>query len=165
MITKPWVKNFSEIAMPLNCLMRHNANWIWGIVQQAAFDTLKMECSAEIERHGLIPDVPVMLYTDASKFAIGCVVTQYQFNEEVPILYDSSTLTKSKRNYGTYKRELLGIFTFAKKYDYLFLGKEKSIIFTDHKPLVYFMETSLLEGIYTRWNHLLSQLNIEIQWI
>ncbi|RKF55040.1 hypothetical protein OnM2_092022 [Erysiphe neolycopersici] len=27
------------------------------------------------------------------------------------------------------------------------------------------MESSLLEGIYTRWNHILSQLNVEIQWI
>ncbi len=165
MITKPWIKNFSEIAMPLNYLMRHNATWVWGIVQQAAFDTLKLQCAAEIERHGMITDLPVMLYTDASKFAIGCVITQFQLDNEVPILYDSSTLSKSERNYGTYKRELLGIVTFARKYDYLFLGKEKSIIFTDHKPLAYFMESSRLEGIYTRWNHLLCQLNVEIQWI
>lgn len=29
MITKRWIKNFSEIAMPLNQLMRHNATWVW----------------------------------------------------------------------------------------------------------------------------------------
>ncbi|KAI0990707.1 hypothetical protein K3495_g17480 [Podosphaera aphanis] len=115
--------------------MRHNANWVWGVVQQAAFDTLKLECAAEIERHGMITDEPVRLYTDASKFAIGCVVTQFQHSHEVPILYDSSTLSNSERNYGTYKKELLGIVTFAKKYDYMFLGRERSIIFTDHKPL------------------------------
>ncbi|KAI1001567.1 hypothetical protein K3495_g6634 [Podosphaera aphanis] len=106
MITKPWIKNLSEIVMLLDYLMRQKANWVWGIVPQAAFDTLKIKCAAEIERHGMISDLPVMLYTNASKFAIGCVITQTQLGNEVPILYDTSTLSKSERNYGTYKREL-----------------------------------------------------------
>lgn len=90
-------KDFSEIAMPLNQLMRHNAILVWGVTQQAAFDTLKFECAAEIERHGLIPNLPIMLYTDASKFAIGCVITQFQYGDEVPILYDSCTFSKSEQ--------------------------------------------------------------------
>ncbi|KAI0991863.1 hypothetical protein K3495_g16324, partial [Podosphaera aphanis] len=143
MITKPWVKNFSEICNPLNHLMRHNTTWAWGVVQQAAFDTLKMECATELVRHGIIANVPIALYTDASKYAIGCVITQFQEGAEVPILYDSNILTKAEKNYGTYKRELLGIVTFAKKYDYLLMGNEKNVIYTDHKPLSYFMDSSL----------------------
>ncbi|KAI1008127.1 hypothetical protein K3495_g117 [Podosphaera aphanis] len=45
------------------------------------------------------------------------------------------------------------------------MGNEKNVIYTDHKPLSYFMDSSLLEGIYARWNNLLCQLNVEIKWI
>ncbi|KAI1004036.1 hypothetical protein K3495_g4175 [Podosphaera aphanis] len=124
-IMKSWIKNFAEMAAPLNYLTG-NVPFIWGPVQQASFCLLKDKCSSEVEKHGPLPNVPCQIYADASNWCMGCVVTQLQEQGtikrklEVPILYDSINLISSQRNYGTYKRELLAIVTFARKYDYLF---------------------------------------------
>ncbi|KAI0993183.1 hypothetical protein K3495_g15001, partial [Podosphaera aphanis] len=169
-ITKSWIKNFAEMAAPLNYLTG-NVPFIWGPVQQASFSLLRDKCSSEVEKHGPLPNVPCQMYSDASNWCMGCVITQFQEqgtikrNLEVPILYDSINLISSQRNYGTYKRELLAIVTFARKYDYLFRAHETSIIFTDHKPLAFFLDSARLDGIYARWNHLLCELNVEIVWI
>ncbi|KAI0991496.1 hypothetical protein K3495_g16691, partial [Podosphaera aphanis] len=78
-----------------------------------------------------------------------------------PVLYDSSMLTKTQRSYGTYKRELLGIFTFAKKYSYMF-STHRGKLMTDHKPLTTFLGSLYVEGIYARWAAELILLNFDI---
>ena len=60
--------------------------------------------------HGINPTLPVQMFTDASKFAVGCHISQLQYKSEeptgrmfpVPILFDSMTLSPGQRNYGTY---------------------------------------------------------------
>ena len=42
---------------------------------------------------------------------------------------------------------------------------ERSVILTDHKPLTYFLESSVLDGIYARWASELRCLGIDIEWI
>jgi hypothetical protein len=92
------------------------------------------------------------MYTDASSYAIGCYITQMQYPQgkstgrkiEVPIRYDFILLKGPERNYRTYKRELLGMITFARKYQWLLISKEESIIFTDYKPLTLFKDSHLV---------------------
>ncbi|POS82252.1 hypothetical protein EPUL_005966, partial [Erysiphe pulchra] len=145
-ITKPWIKSFSEISRPLTRLL----------------------CSSSTERYGYDPEKTASMYTDASKYGTGCVIIQYHDVKGVlterPTLYDSTLLNKTQRNYGTYKRELLAIVTYAKKYSYMFAGKQGKVM-TDHKPLTRFLESPYLEGIYARWNADLSVLNLDIEYI
>ena len=108
---------------------------------------------------------PVRMFTDASKFAAGCCITQIQGGTEVPILFDSFTFTKPQRNYGVYKRELLAIVEFCRKFEYMLRGGQQSTILTDHLPLTYFLQASLMEGIYARWAAELRNLNINIEYI
>ncbi|KAI0992069.1 hypothetical protein K3495_g16117, partial [Podosphaera aphanis] len=166
-ITKPWVKNFSEIARPLSRLAG-NVEWTWGPSEQVAFQLLRENCSSCTERYGFDPTKRAYMYTDASKYGTGCVILQYHsINGQSiakPVLYDSTTLTKTQRNYGTYKRELLAIVTYAKKYSYMFAGKRGKVM-TDHKPLTRFLESPYVEGIYARWNADLLVLNLDIEYI
>ncbi|KAI0991431.1 hypothetical protein K3495_g16756, partial [Podosphaera aphanis] len=108
------------------------------------------------------------MYTDASKYGTGCVILQYHDVKGVstakPTLYDSTTFNKTQRNYGTYKRELLAIVTYAKKYSYMFAGKRGKVM-TDHKPLTKFLDSPYVEGIYARWQADLSVLNLDIEYI
>ncbi|CAG8959237.1 hypothetical protein HYFRA_00012595 [Hymenoscyphus fraxineus] len=69
------------------------------------------------------------MYSDASKFAGGAVITQKRRvgppgdpgeEIEVPILFDAFTFTKTQTAYGTYKRELCAIVEFCRKFDYMF---------------------------------------------
>lgn len=123
---------------------------------------------------------PVHLYTDASGFAAGCVVTQFlppdradvpdkkSSNElvEVPVIYDSFAFTPSRAKYPTYKRELYAISEFAKEYDYLCKHPyHPAIIHTDHRPLTHFFKTDTHEGIYGHWADQLRQLNVKIEYI
>ncbi|KAI0993056.1 hypothetical protein K3495_g15128, partial [Podosphaera aphanis] len=92
-ITKPWIKNFSEIARPLTRLVG-NVEWVWGPSEQVAFQLLREVCSSSTERYGFDPLKPVYMYTDASKYGTGCVILQYHDVKGVstakPTLYDST---------------------------------------------------------------------------
>lgn len=166
-ITKSWVKNFSETARPLSRLCG-KVPWQWTSTEQLSFELLREMCASSTEKWGFDPSKPVVIYTDASKFAIGCVVIQmHEINGSPvpkPVLYDSSMLNKTQRSYGTYKRELLGIYTFAKKYSYMF-SAHRGRLMTDHKPLTTFLGSLYVEGIYARWAAELILLNFDIVYI
>jgi hypothetical protein len=176
-ITRQWVKNFSEITRPLSNLLLKDQPFEWGSQQQASFDLLKAHCSEVVETYRVDFSCPVRLYSDASKYTRGYCITQLRPNPlpldgqqsekpiEVPILFDSFVFSSTQCNYRTYKRELCAIVEFCHKYRHYFFSKESSIIFTDHKPLTYFLDSSQLKGIYTHWASELSSLHVSIQWI
>jgi hypothetical protein len=103
---------------------------------------------------------PVYLYLDVSNYTSGYYITQLrpdllpldsQSSEKlikVPILFDLFVFSSTQYNYRTYKKELYIIIKFYCKYYYYFFSKEVSIIFTDYKPLTYFLDSLQLEGIY-----------------
>ena len=173
--TRRWVKNFAEIARPLSRLTG-KVDWRWGIPEQLAFEILKIKCATRTSMHGVDLTKPIHFYTDASGFAGGVAITQYQDPRaveacsttlvEVPIIYDSFTFTPTRRRYPTYKRELYVIVEFVKKYDYLCKHPyHTTIVHTDHKPLTYFLKSDSHEGIYGNWADQLRRLNIEIRYI
>ncbi|KAI0995489.1 hypothetical protein K3495_g12690, partial [Podosphaera aphanis] len=166
-ITRRWVKNFAEIARPLSRLTG-KTEWVWGPAEQVSFELLREKCSTTIEMFGYEFDQPVNLYSDASKFAGGCCITQRRGEKgiEVPILYDSFTFSPTQRNYGTYKRELCAIVEFCRKFEYMLRSLSfTSIIWTDHQPIARFLDSIHHEGIYARWCSELRSLNIEIKYI
>ncbi|KAI1000816.1 hypothetical protein K3495_g7381 [Podosphaera aphanis] len=171
-VTRNWVKNFGEIARPFQRLTG-NVLFQWGLTEQISFQTLRKLCSEATEMHGIDPILPVQVYTDASKLAVGCRISQRQYKNDdqtgrmfpVPILFDSMALNFSQQNYGTYKRELFAIVEFTRKYNYMLHTKDPSTIYTDHRPLTYFLDTTHMEGIYARWASELRMLNIKIEYI
>ncbi|KAI0996806.1 hypothetical protein K3495_g11380 [Podosphaera aphanis] len=135
-ITRRWIKNFGEIQRPLSRLTG-KVEWRWGPTEQLSFEILRNKCSAVVDMFGWDYLEPIRLFTDASLYAGGYVITQIREETEVPILHDSITFTKAEKNYGTYKRELFAMVAFAKKYDYMLKGSRISTIFTDHHPLTF----------------------------
>ena len=149
-ITRRWVRNFAEIARPLQRLCG-KVEFKWGPSEQLSFELLKQMCAANALMHGIEWDREVHLYSDASGFAGGLAVTQEHEQGEVPILYDSYAFSKTERSYGTYKRELCVIMHFCKKYSYMLQDPcRPAVIHTDHKPLVHFLESEYNDGIYAR---------------
>lgn len=72
--------------------------------------------------------------TDASNFAIGAVLQQWQNNAWQPLAFFSKKLSETESRYSTFDRELLGIYLSIKHFRYFLEGREFTI-FTDHKPL------------------------------
>ncbi|GFU51789.1 transposon Tf2-9 polyprotein [Trichonephila clavipes] len=82
------------------------------------------------------PDLQLALFTDASNFAIGSVLQQFEAGNFKPISFFSKKLTDAQKNYSTYDRELLEIYLSVKKFKHLLEG-QNFVIYTDHKPITY----------------------------
>lgn len=76
---------------------------------------------------------------EASNFAAGCYITQTQEGETRPLVYNSFTLLPAEQNYDTYRRELAAIVKFTKKYSHMLNAEYQSVVYTDYKPLVGFL--------------------------
>lgn len=98
------------------------------------------KCKADLAEAALLSfprsGLPLSLCTDASDFAVGSVLQQYENESWKPIAFYSKKLNATQRAYSTYDRELLGIYLSVKHFKHLLEGNEFSI-FTDHKPLTF----------------------------
>ena len=68
----------------------------------------------------------------------------------MPLIYNFYIISKIKRNYNIYKRELLVIVIFSIKFSYILNIKEISIIYINYKPFIGFLNVDYYENIYTR---------------
>ena len=84
-ITRRWVKNFAEVARPLSRLTGKVA-WKWTQAEQLSFEILRIKCATRTSMHGIDLNQTVHLYTDASGFAAGCAITQFQPASQVDVM-------------------------------------------------------------------------------
>lgn len=170
-MTRRWVPNFAEIARPLSRLTG-KVDWQWGNTESLSFEILRIKYATTAAMHSINLSLTSHFYVDASGFGAGLAITQVNQVEgspkeiEVPIIYDSFTLSRTQRKYPTYKRELYALSKFAIKYDYLCKNPNlPTVINTDHKPLTFFCESGCHEGIYGYWADQLQRLHIKIVYI
>eukprot|EP00833_Pecoramyces_ruminatium_P015969 jgi/Orpsp1_1/1190001/evm.model.d7180000076044.1 len=79
--------------------------------------------------------------TDASDFAIGCVLSQVCDKDNLLYLvaFHSRSLNKAKFNYTIYDKELLAIITSFDTFRHHLEGAKFPVqVLTDHKNLLYF---------------------------
>ncbi|KAL7291716.1 hypothetical protein TKK_0014505 [Trichogramma kaykai] len=75
---------------------------------------------------------PVTLSCDASQHGLGAVILQ----EGLPVAYTSRSLTLTETKYAQIEKEALAIVFTCTKFHQYTLGK-KTLVESDHKPLVY----------------------------
>lgn len=102
-----------------------------------------------------------ILTTDASKLAIGAVLSQGPIGSDKPIAYASRTLNTSEINYSTIEKELLAI-VWATKYFRPYLFGRKFKIMTDHRPLQWVMNIKEPNSRLTRWRLRLSEYDFDV---
>ena len=161
-----FVKNYSKIATPLTALLKKNAKFIWSRAAQAAFEKLKYRLSTgPILRH-FDPSKPCIMETDASDYALGGVVSQYDENGLLhPIAFYSRKLLPAEMNYQIYDKELLAIVaTFKHWRHYLEFSEDITVVLTDHRNLEYFSTTRNLSRRQVRWAEILSDYNFVIKY-
>lgn len=166
-ICRRWIKNFTELARPLTRL-GGKLDWRWTMVEEVSFRIIKNKCATVVAMFTVEPNEewPLHAYFDASGYGVGFALLQLVEGVERPLIYDSIALNKAERNYGTYKRELVSMVKFTRKYGHHFQTPGRvTIFYTDHKPLVTFLNSHKLEGIYARWAMVLKPHNIEIKYI
>ena len=94
--------------------------------------------------------MPIVVTTDASKFALGAVLEQ-QFQDGIhPVAYISKTLSPAEQNYATHNSEMLGIVHAVTSWR-CYLHGRKFIVQTDHAPLKHFFTQEKLSPLQVRW--------------
>ena len=88
------------------------------------------------------PDLtlPYFLYVDASDYASGAILLQYdERGKPRAIGYHSKTLTPAEQNYAIHDKEFLAVVRGLETYHHLLMGSLHPItVYTDHKNLEYY---------------------------
>ena len=101
--------------------------------------------------------------TDASNFAIGAVLSQEVDGKLHPLVFISSSLTKSQRNYPIYDNELLAIKVALEQWRHFLEGAHHPFtIYTDHKNLTLPRKPEMLSQRQIRWYEFLSRFDFNI---
>ncbi|KAK8941176.1 hypothetical protein KSP39_PZI010028 [Platanthera zijinensis] len=156
---RKFVKNFSEIALPLTKLMRKNVPFIWTEDCQVAFDRLKESVTTAPVLVMLCGSEGFQIYSDASLKGLECVLMQ---NGKV-IAYTSRQLKEAERNYPTHDLELAAV-VFALKIWRHYLYGAQCDIFTDHKSLKYIFSQKELNMRQRRWLELIKDYDVDIKY-
>ena len=159
------IASFAEIASLLSKLLKKlevGVSPIWDKHCEEAFLILKKKLlSAPV----LVPPNWVEsfhVYVDASLIALGCVLSQKDFqNIDHPIYFASQQLIAAEKNYTTTKREALGIIFAVQKFQHYLLDYPFTF-YVDHDALKYLINKPDLSGRLARWVLLLLEFNFTV---
>ena len=118
------------------------------------------------------PSKPYVLFTDASKYAWSCVLTQ-EYTHEIdgktvkilrPISYQSGLFKGSQLNWACLTKEAYAIYMSIKKLDYYLVDMD-IILRSDHIPLKKFLNKNTLNSKVNNWAVEISPFCITFEYI
>ena len=162
-----FIPKFSDVARPLTDLTKKDMPYEWTPECTKTFKMLKNLLNQEPILKYPDPTKPYTLYTDASKYAWSCVLTQeYEHKIEGkirkiyhPITYASGLFKGSKINWATLTKEVYAIYC---KLDY-YLQDAYIFLRSDHLPLKKFLEKKTLNSKVVNWAVEVSQCKIKFE--
>ena len=155
---RKFVPRFSDLAWPLNALTRKDVTFEWTPICQESFEMLKTSLMKEPILTYPDPSLPYVLFTDASKYAWACVLTQEKTHDmegkEVkilhPITYMSGLFRGSQMNWACLTKEAYAIYMSIKKLAY-YLEDADITLRSDHLPLRKFLAKNTLNSKVNNW--------------
>ncbi|KAE9332579.1 hypothetical protein PR003_g14438 [Phytophthora rubi] len=126
-------KNFAATIRPLSQLLKADAAWPWRPEHQTAFDAVKTSLSTAPVL--MLPNHSKAFHMvcDASDFAIGCALMQFDDEgRERVVSYQSRQLKPAERNYSVHDKELLAMPYALIKFRVYLLGEQTFAVYTDH---------------------------------
>jgi transposase InsO family protein len=161
---RKFISGYSQTALPLVELTKQDTPFIWKERQQKAFDALKQACIDGPTLRMFDSGKPVHIETDASDRAIGACLTQDHEGKRHPVAYYSRKMTPAEQNYDIHDKELLAIVAALQHWRVYAEGAPSLTILTDHKNLLTFTTTKVLNRRQVRWSELLGQYKFKIQY-
>lgn len=131
-----FIKNYAEIARPLNKQTGKNATFEWTEECEAAFQKLKEKLISPTILQYPNFDEEFIITVDASSFACSGILSQNIDNKDLPISYISRTFVKGELNKPIIEKELLAIHFAITTFEPYIWGKHFTVK-TDHKPLIH----------------------------
>jgi hypothetical protein len=146
-----FILNYSTLARPLYNRTHKDTKWEWGPKEQESFDAIKNAiCQRPVLAHPN-PEKPYFLETDASRAAMGAVLSQRQEDGHLhPIAYMSQSFNGVEYNYDTHDKELLAIIKALEFWRIFLEGTRDPItIFMDHCNLEYWQDSCTFNRQHT----------------
>ena len=161
-----FIFNYSNIVIPLTCLIWKDIPWKFDSSCQDAFNSLKKAFISTPIFTYWIPDAQLIVETDASDYALTAILSIVNEDNEVHlVVFHSHTFTVAELNYDIYNKELLAIFEAFKIWRHYLEGPAYPIdIVMDHKNLEYFSTTKVLTRKQVWWSEYFSQFNLVIRF-
>jgi len=158
------IKDFSKVCKPITETLKGNPkDFHWGREQQEALEDLKKRfTTAPILSH-FYPGRRTVGETDASNFAVGCLLSQYQGRRLHPVAFHSQKLNSAERNYEIHDQEFLAIMEAFKEWKRYLWGEEEPVReYTDHQNLQSFLTKNVWNQQQIRWAQGLTNYNFKI---
>lgn len=158
-----FIRDYAKLAKPLTKYLKKEQNVNTKDEDyKNGFEKLKLILTSD--QILAYPDfnIPFILTTDASNYALGAVLSQIQDNIERPIAFGSRTLHKAEINYSTTEKEALAIIWAVDKFRNYLHGNKFTLI-TDHKPLT-FIKNSTKNCKILRWRLDLENFDYDVKY-
>nr|CAI5867607.1 unnamed protein product [Callosobruchus analis] len=159
-----FVRDFSDLTLPLLPLLKKNKQWHWGNSEHQAFINIKKAfLKVTFLTH---PDFTKRFYVqcDSSGYAVGASLFQMgQDGERGFLAFASRTLRGPELRYTVTEKEALSIVFAFKHWRSIVLGQPLTVL-TDHKALSFLMTLKLGNSRLTRWVLVLQEFDFQIEY-
>ena len=161
-----YIKDFSNVARPLNDLLKKDAPWQWQPSQQDSYQRLKEILLSDVFLLHPTHEKPFILETDASLFAWGAVLSQEdQEGKWRPVGCVSKGFADAETRYDTHDRELLAIIRALQAFRHWLMGTKHPVtVLTDHNNLRYFQTKQILSPRQTRWMGFMTEFDLILRY-
>jgi hypothetical protein len=160
-----FITDFADIARPLTDLTKKGRPFNWDDKAQQAFEDLKQRFISDPILATFDPDRETVLEADASNWATGGVLSQYDDNGDLrPCAYFSKKNLPAECNYEIHDKELLAVIRCLEEWDAELRSVKSFTILTDHKNLEYFMKVRRLNERQMRWAEILARYCFKLSY-
>ena len=160
-----FIKDFAQVARPINMLTRKDVKWQWGVEQQKAFNKLKKVFTTKPILAAPDLDKEFRVEANASNYATGVLSMKCSDEMWRPVAFISKSLSDTKRNYEIHDKEMLAVIRCLEAWRHFLEGAAiKFEIWTDHKNLKYF-KAQKLNRRQARWALYLSRFNFTLKHV
>ena len=169
---RKFIPRFADIARSMTNLTKQDVPFEWTLQCQASFEMLKNALITSPILKYPDPNKSYTLFTDASKHAWACLLTQeyeheknnktYKINH--PITFASGLFKGSQLNWAALTKEAFAIYSSIKKLSY-YLEDADIVLRSDHIPLKKFLHKNTLNTKVNNWAVEISPYRIHFEYI
>ncbi|KAE9338451.1 hypothetical protein PF008_g12064 [Phytophthora fragariae] len=160
-----YTKDYAGLIQPMSSLLKKDVAWTWRPEHQDAFDAVKKSrASAPVLMQ---PDTsrPFHVVCDASDFAIGCALMQFDAEGRKRVVsYQSRQMKPAEKNYPVHDKELLAMRYALIKFRVYLLGEQTFVVYTDHASLRTAMKSPHLSQRMARWLSFFAEYNFVVHY-
>jgi hypothetical protein len=159
-----YVPKMAELAAPLTDLLKgdHSQKFVFTAAAHTAFHALKHKLTHTPVLQ--LPDFgrPFNVTTDASKYAIGMMLSQTNSDgEEKPVAFDSRKFRHHELNWTTTEKEAFAVVHALKIWRH-YVDGSKVTVYSDHIALKFLLTQPKLNARQARWVEHLQSFDLEI---